>query len=143
MPTFPPSFVAPPPLLTATTSIPSKNIQTTNDSLRLAAETLFKSNSVHRYPSTQFICSDCHRIVKCCDVSVQASLNDDNNNVTPRLRLVSLTSSDDGLNNEDAWLSFDSGTANQKYPMNHTRQAFQDKDYDDCSTSTIPKMHHV
>ncbi|CAF0736343.1 unnamed protein product [Rotaria sordida] len=102
IPTFPPTFVAPHSLLTTTTITPSNNTQTmstiatTNDSLRLAAETLFKSNSVLRSPLTQFICSDCHRTVKRCDVSVQTSLdNNTNDNATSRLRLVSLTSSDD------------------------------------------------
>ncbi|CAF2872436.1 unnamed protein product [Rotaria sp. Silwood2] len=150
MPTFPPAFVAPPPLFTTTTIRPSKNTQTlssmttTNDSLRLAAEALFKSNSVHRFPSTQFMCSDCHRIVKRCDVSVQTSLdNVTNHDATSRLRLVSLTSSDDGLNGDDAWLSFDSQMTGQKYQMNHSKQALQSEGYDELSTCLIPKMHHV
>jgi len=113
---------------------------TTTDSLRLAAETLFKSNSVHRFPSNQFICSDCHRTVKRCDVSVQTSLDDDtNHNTTSRLRLVSLTASDDGLSGDSAWLSLDSRMATQEYQMGNTRQVFHDK----LSSCSIPGMHHV
>lgn len=142
IPTFPPSFVALPTLISTASSSTSNNTQTippfeTNDeNLRLAAEALFKSNSVHRSPSTQFVCSDCRRIVKRCDVSVQASLDD---NVAydgkSRLRLVSLTSSDDGLNNEDAWLSLDSRLADKRSQINQTCQ----KD----GYFSIPKMHHV
>jgi hypothetical protein len=111
-----------------------------NDNLRLAAETLFKSNSVHRFPSTQFICSDCHRTVKCCDVSVQTSLDE---NTTSRVRLVSLTSSDDGLNNDAAWLSLDSRMANQEYQSGNTKQIFYDKESDKLPSRSIPRMHHV
>ncbi|CAF0773524.1 unnamed protein product [Rotaria sp. Silwood1] len=149
IPTFPPTFVAPPPLLTTTTMPAFNNTQTisatstTNDSLRLAAEALFKSNSVHRSPSTQFICSDCHQIVKRCDVGVQTSLdNNTNHNITSRLRLVSLTSSDDGLSNDDAWVSFDSQLTGQRYQMNHTRQALKNEGHNELSTCSIPKMHH-
>jgi hypothetical protein len=112
------------------------DVTTTSDSLRLAAETLFKSNSVHRFPSNQFICSDCHRTVKCCDVSVQTSLDND---TTSRLRLVSLTASDDGLSGDSAWLSLDSRMATQEYQMGSTRQVFHDK----LSSCSIPGMHHV
>ena len=145
IPTFPPTFVAPPALLTTTSSSsvnsqPTPNITTTADSLRLTAEALFKSNSVHRFPSTQFQCSDCQRIVKRCDVSVQTSLE---NNNKSRLRLVSLTSSDDGLTGDGPWLSLDSPytrTATQEYPLGHTRQVIYENE---VPSRTIPRMHHV
>jgi hypothetical protein len=155
IPTFPPTFVAPPPLIntTATTTSSSVNTQTmsnvttTTDSLRLAAEVLFKSNSVHRSPSNQFICSNCHRTVKSCDVSVQTSLDDDtDHNTTSRLRLVSLTSSDDGLSGDGAWFSLDSPRpriATQEYQMGNTRPTVHDKGYDELSSRSIPRMHHV
>jgi len=151
IPTFPPSFVAPPSFLTtATTSVNTQttpNITTTADSLRLTAEALFKSNSVHRFPSTQFTCSDCHRTVKRCDVSVQTSLDDNtNHNATSRLRLVSLTSSDDGVSSDGAWLSLDSPISRmttQEYQMGNTRQVFHDNTYDELSSSSIPGMYHV
>ncbi len=141
--------MAPPTVLTTTTSSsvnpqPTPNITTKADSLRLTAEALFKSNSVHRFPSTQFQCSDCNRIVKRCDVSVQTSLNDKTNpNNTSRLRLVSLTSSDDGLTGDGPWLSLDSPhnrMATQEYPMAHTKQVLHDNE---VPSRTIPRMHHV
>lgn len=150
LPTFPPTFVAPPPLLTTTTTTTNpllKNPQTdktTHENLRFAAEALFKSNSVDRSPSTHFICSDCRRTVKLCDVSVQASLdNKSGDNGRSRLRLVSLTSSDDGLTNDDAWFSYDSNTTSRKGAMNHGKQTLNDDLYDDLSTGTIPKLQHV
>ncbi|CAF4769642.1 unnamed protein product, partial [Rotaria magnacalcarata] len=150
IPTFPPTIVAPPRFLT-TIPVPSSNstqnmssISTTNANLRLASEALFKSNSVHRYPSTQFTCSDCHRIVRVCDVSVQASLdNKIDENAASRLRLVSLTSSDDGLAGDDAWFSFDSPLNGQKNHTNHPIQVLKDERYDGLSKCTLPKMHHV
>ncbi len=149
IPTFPPTFIAPTQLLPRTKTTSSSvntqtmpNVTTTNDSLRLAAEALFKSNSVHRFPSNQYICSDCHRTVKRCDVSVQTSLDDDkNHNTTSRLRLVSLTSSDDGLGGDGTWLSLDSPHSHmttQEYHMGNTRQG-----YDKLSSCKIPGMHHV
>lgn len=156
IPTFPPTFLAPPPLLTATTTTSSSvntqtisNATTATDNLRITAETLFKSNSVNRFPSNQFICSDCHRTVKCCDVSVQTSLDSDNTNYNAgsRLRLVSLTSSDDGLGGGDgAWLSLDSPhprTTAQEYQTGNTRQVLHDKRYNELPSCTIPGMHYV
>jgi hypothetical protein len=148
IPTFPPTFVSLPSLLTTTSSPvnpqPTPNVTTTADNLRLTAQALFKSNSVHRSPSTQFQCSDCHRIVKRCDVSVQTSLDEKTNpNTTSRIRLVSLTSSDDGLTGDGTWLSLDSPharMATQEYPIGHTRQALHDHE---VSSRSIPRMHHV
>jgi hypothetical protein len=123
------------------------SVTTTTDSLRFAAEALFKSNSVHRSPSNQFLCSNCHRTVKCCDVSVQTCLDDKtNHNTTSRLRLVSLASSDDGLSGDGTWLSLDSSHLHmpaQEYQPSNTKQAFQDKGYGEVSNSSIPRMHHV
>ena len=123
------------------------SVTTTTDNLRLAAEALFKSNSVHRSPSTQFICSDCHRTVKRCDVAVQTCLdNNTQSNATSRLRLVSLTASDDGLGGDGTWLSLDSPhphMVSQEYQTNNTRQTLQHKKYDDISLRSIPRMHHV
>ncbi len=154
IPTFPPSFVAAPSFLTTTPS--SVNTQTTSNvmttttadnNLRLTAEALFKSNSVHRSPSTQFQCPDCHRIVKRCDVSVQTSLDDKTDpKTTSRLRLVSLTSSDDGLAGDGTWLSLDSPharMATQEYQKGHTKQVLHDNQYNEVSLRSIPGMHHV
>jgi hypothetical protein len=120
---------------------------TTTDNLRLTAEALFKSSSVHRSPSAQFTCSDCHRTVKRCDVSVQTSLDDNiNHNGISRLRLVSLTSSDDGLNGDGAWLSLDSShprMTTQEYQMNDTKNVFRDKKYEELPASSIPGMYYV
>ena len=117
------------------------------DNLRLAAEALFKSNSVHRSPSTQFTCSQCQRAVKCCDVSVQTSLDEKNNeSAASRLRLVSLSASDDGHGNDGTWLSLDSPHAHlvaQEHPSNSTKQTFPHRNYDDVSVRSIPRMHHV
>ena len=154
VPTFPPTFLAPPPLLTTTTISPSNNTQTActfstiNDNLRLVAEALFKSNSVHRSPSTQFVCSNCHRTIKRCDISIQTSLHDNTNDKeSSRLRLVSFTSSDDGRNDDDSgWLSFDSAhshVTSQDYPVNNTTQSFQNKRSDKLSTYSIPETHHI
>jgi alpha-D-ribose 1-methylphosphonate 5-triphosphate diphosphatase PhnM len=120
---------------------------TAKDSLRLAAETLFKSNSVHRYPSNNFICSDCHRTFKRCDVSVQTSLDDNTNyGAASRLRLVSLTASDDGLGGDGTWLSLDPHQAQrtaQEYQMRNTILTPQDTRYDELSSRSMPRMHHV
>jgi hypothetical protein len=137
-----------------TTYSSSSNTQTTpamttpTDNLRLTAEALFKSNSVHRCPSTQFTCSNCQKTIKCCDVSVQASLDDNtNHNGISRLRLVSLTSSDDGLSGGDgAWLSLDSPhphMTTQEYQRNNTGQTFRDKRYEELPASSIPGMYYV
>ena len=102
LPTFPPTFFAPPTLLTTTNRLPVENVRRT-------AETLFKSNSVHRFPTNTFVCSHCERLVKQCDVSVQTSLtaNQNHHETEPsRLRLVSTSSTDDG-----AWISLDSSAS--------------------------------
>jgi hypothetical protein len=90
------------PLFNTTTYAPSAISQTMamfNDNLH-PAELLFKSNTVRRYPSTHFSCSNCHQTIKCCDVSVQTSL-DDNGSIS-RKRVVLLTASDDGLSGDTA-----------------------------------------
>ncbi|CAF2390746.1 unnamed protein product [Rotaria sp. Silwood2] len=67
IPTFPPIFVTPLPLHN-TTSSPSPVVTSTiTDDFHLA-ESLFKLNTVHRYPSSHFICSNCHRTIKYCDI---------------------------------------------------------------------------
>lgn len=144
LPTFPPTFVALPPMLPPSTaaSVTSAPVVTTStpDNLRLAAETLFKSNSVHRSPSTQFTCSECRRTVKRCDVSVQASLSETNEqSVASRLRLVSLSASDDGHGNDGAWLSLDSPQAHfaTGKPLNQQRA------YEEVPVRSMPRMHHV
>ncbi|CAF1679096.1 unnamed protein product, partial [Adineta ricciae] len=146
LPTFPPTFV---PLLPPTSTVTTPLINTptvplmttTNDNLRMAAETLFKSNSVHRSPSTQYICSECHRTVRRCDVSVQASLDDRSNQNDPsRLRLVSLPTSDDG-----AWLTLDSPPAFsivQETSLKNAKQTFEQRNYNDVSVRPLPRMHH-
>jgi hypothetical protein len=143
IPTFPPIFVAPLTMLNTTTPSSSTTTPTTpvpTDNLRLA-ESLFKSNSVHRYPSTYFICSNCHRTVKFSDVSVQTSLDDPG--TTSRVRVVSLTSSDDGLHNNTAWVSLEPHHAHmtvQEYQMGNARRPSQDLG---LPSSSIPGMHHV
>ena len=135
------TMTAPPPVNTQT--MPNA-AATTADSLRLTGEALFKSNSVHRSPSTQFLCSNCHRTVKLCDVSVQTSLEDKNNpNTISRIRLVSLTPSDDGLGGDSTWLSLDSRTPTQEYSIDNTKQGVHGDRYDQVSSRSIPRMHHV
>ena len=146
IPTFPPTFVAPPSMFTTATTNTSSvttlstasQAATAANNLRLTAQTLFKSNTVHRSPSTQILCSNCQQTVRRCDVSVQTSLDDQmiNSNSTSRLRLISLTGSDDGLNNDGTWLALDSRINIQEYPMDDTQQLFHE------SRST-PRMHHV
>ncbi|UJR37214.1 hypothetical protein I4U23_029923 [Adineta vaga] len=150
LPTFPPTFVPLlPPTSSSSTTSSSINTQTTvpsmaatDDNLRLAANALFKSNSVHHFPSTQFICSACNRTIKRCDASIQTSLDGKPNpNEVSRLRLVSLSTSDDG-----AWLSLDSPHAHgaiQETPVTNTKQTFQHGNFDHVSIRPIPKMHHV
>lgn len=124
-----------------TTSTTASQAATAANNLRLTAQTLFKSNSVHRSPSTQFLCSNCHQTVRRCDVSVQTSLDDQmiNSDSTSRVRLISLTGSDDGVNNDGTWLALDSPHTRvnmQEYPMDNTQHLFHE------SRST-PRMHHV
>jgi hypothetical protein len=147
IPTFPPTFVTSFSMVNTTSSSPSIVTQTTptatiaTDNLRLA-QSLFKSNSVHRYPSTHFICSNCHQTVKCCDVSVQTSLDDQN--TTSRIRVVSLTSSDDGLHSSDTTtISLEPHHAHmtlQQYQMGNVRRPSQDAG---LPSNSIPQMHHV
>ncbi|CAF0883940.1 unnamed protein product [Adineta steineri] len=157
IPTFPPTFMAQLPSIslptTTTTSSSSVNTQTipsmttTNDNLRAAAEALFKSNSVHRSPSQQVTCSNCQRSIKRCDVSVQTSLDDkSDDSATSRLRLVSLTSSDDGHSGDGSWLPLDSPhppLVVQEHPTSFSRPISQHKGYDAISVRSIPRMHHV
>lgn len=155
IPTFPPTFVAPPSMLTTTmtntSSVTTPNAAsqaaTAANNLRLTAETLFKSNSVHRSPSTQFLCSNCHQTVRRCDVSVQTSLDDRiNPQSTSRLRLISLSTSDDGQTNDGAWLALDSPHARlnmQEYPIDETKELLHDNRYNEVSSRTTPRMHHV
>ena len=127
MPTFPPTFVAPPSFLTASPSVsavpPWTGSQTEN--LRLAAEALFKSNSVHRSPSTNYFCSNCRQSVQRCDASIQASLDGTVNRAqASRLRLISMASDDEGLASDGAWLSIDPThpqPISQDYPTNETK----------------------
>ncbi|UJR08997.1 hypothetical protein I4U23_013247 [Adineta vaga] len=146
IPTFPPTFVTPLPLFNTTTSPSPVVIQTpvstttAADNLHLA-ESLFKTNTVHRYPSTHFICSKCHQTIKCCDVSVQTSLDDHNH--TSRNHRISLTLSDDELSHNSVRKSLESHHAHmtvQEYRMGNTRRPSQDLT---LSSDLIPQMHHV
>lgn len=122
---------------TSSVATPSTTSQTATaaNNLRLTAETLFKSNTVHRSPSAPFLCSNCQQTVRRCDVSVQASLDEQiNSTATSRLRLISLTGSDDGT-----WLALDSPHARLNmpdYPIDETKQLFRE-------SRTTPRMHHV
>ncbi len=144
IPTFPPSFATSLPLLNTTTSyLPTIN-QTTaivNDNLRLA-ESLFKSNTVHRYPSSHFICSNCHQTIKCCDVSVQTSL--DHLDTTSRKRVVSLIVGDDELTGNIARVSLEphnhAHMTVKEYQRGITRSPSQDAG---LPSNSIPQMHHV
>ena len=126
MPTFPPTFVA--SLPSVSNHPPSPSIPGTN--LRLA-ESLFKSNSVHRFPSVQYLCSECRRTVKCSDVSVQTNA---------RLRLLSPTTSEDGLVEEKPWVPVEVKPLVQGPFFGYTRRVSQEKGSSPC---TIPGMHHV
>jgi hypothetical protein len=113
---------------------------TITNNLRLA-ESLFKSNTVHRYPSTHFICSNCHQTVKCCDVSVQTSLDD--HGTPSRARVISLTASDDGINTDTIRASLEHHHGHmtvQEYQMGNTRRPSEDLG---LSFNSIPQMHHV
>jgi hypothetical protein len=142
IPTFPPTFVTSIPMVNTTTSSssPSSVLQPTTttvaDNLRLA-ESLFKSTTVHRYPSSHYICSNCHQTIKCCDVSVQTSL--DEHSTTSRIRGISFTPSDDDINT----ISLEPHHAHmtiQAYQLGNTRRSSQDAE---LSSSSIPQMHHV
>ncbi|CAF3607078.1 unnamed protein product [Rotaria sp. Silwood1] len=146
IPTFPPTFVTALPLLNTTNSSSSTITQTTPttttavDNLRLA-EGLFKSNTVHRYPSTHFICSNCHQTIKCCDVSVQTSFDD--HDTISRMRIVSHTASDDEINGDTDWVSYEPHCTHmtvQEYQMGNTKKAFHDTG---LPSNSIPQMHHV
>jgi hypothetical protein len=143
IPTFPPTFVTSLPLInTATSSSPvtNQNTKIAADNLRLA-ESLFKSNTVHRYPSTYFICSNCHRTVKCCDVSVQTTLHD--HGTTSRIHVVTLTASDDELNRDTPWISLEPHHEHmilQEYQMGYLGRPSQDAG---LASNSIPQMHHV
>ncbi|CAF3148262.1 unnamed protein product [Rotaria sp. Silwood2] len=143
IPTFPPTFVTSLPLFNTTNSSSTIVTQTKPiaiDNLRLA-ETLFKSNTVHRYPSTHFICSNCHRTIKCCDVSIQTSLDD--HNTISRMRVISHTTSDDEFHDDKGWISSEPHCTHmtvQEYQMGNTKKAFQDTG---LPSNSIPQMHHV
>ena len=128
---------------TSSSSIVTQNVPSTttvNDNLRLA-QSLFKSNTVHRYPSSHFICSNCHQTIKCCDVSVQASL--DEHDSTSRTRVISYTSSDDGLNSDATRISLEPHHAHltlQQYQMGNIKRSSQDGG---LPSNAIPQMHHV
>ncbi|CAF1263493.1 unnamed protein product [Adineta ricciae] len=145
IPTFPPMFVTPLPLLNTMTSpspvtsqVPSTSI---SDNLRLA-ESLFKTNNVHRYPSKHFICSKCYQTVKCCDVSVQTSLDDHNR--ASRNHRMSLSVFDDELDPDPVRTSSELHhhlMTVQEYQMGNTRRSSQD--LSSQSSNSIPQMHHV
>ncbi|CAF2726549.1 unnamed protein product [Rotaria sp. Silwood2] len=97
IPTFPPIFVTLLPLLNITSSSSPVVTSTITDNLHLAGSQL-KLNTVHHYPSSHFICSNCHRTIKCCNVNVQTSLND--HDAISRTRTVSLMASDEELNSD-------------------------------------------
>ncbi|CAF0879084.1 unnamed protein product [Adineta steineri] len=145
IPTFPPMFVQSIPSFNTNTSSSSPAVSqppasTTSDTLRFA-ESLFKTNNVHRYPSTHFICSNCHQTIKCHDVSVQTSLDD--RSATTRTRLISLTASDDSLDTDLAWNSLEPHHAHmtvQEYQTGHARRSSQDAG---LPSNSIPQMHHV
>jgi hypothetical protein len=136
IPTFPPTYATPLPLFN--TTIPSSsgiNPTTANDNLRLA-ESLFKTNTVHRYPSTHYICSNCHQTIKCSDVSVQTSLDD--HHTTSRTRVVSLTASSDGLSGGTTRVSLDHGHMTVKeYQSGRLSQDTS------LPSHSIPQMHDV
>jgi hypothetical protein len=136
VPTFPPNFTTAIPLFN-TSGINQTNATVTNDNLRIA-ESLYKSNTVHRYPSSYFICSNCHKTVKCSDVSVQTSIDD------PRIRVVSLTASDDGLNCNPTSTSLESYNhlhmTVKEYQQGSTRRSSHEAV---LSSDSIPQMHRV
>jgi hypothetical protein len=115
------------------TSSPSIINQTKTDNLRLA-ESLFKSNTVHRYPSTNFICSNCHKTIKCCDVSVQTS----------QIGVVPLTPSKGELNSDTGWISLEPHNhihmTVQGYQMGNTKRLSQDIG---LPSNSIPQMHRI
>ena len=137
------------PTNTSSVTTPSTSSQATTaaNNLRLTAETLFKSNSVHRSPSTQFLCSNCQQTVRRCDVSVQTSLDDQTNpHSASRLRLISLTASDDGQTNDGTWLALDSPHVRlnlQEYPIDETKELLHDDRFNEVSSRSTPRMHHV
>ncbi|CAF1164849.1 unnamed protein product [Rotaria sordida] len=146
IPTFPPIFVTSLPLLNTTNSSSSTVTQTpstttiTIDNLRLS-ETLFKSNTVHRYPSSHFICSNCHQTIKCCDVSVQTSLDD--HNTISKIHVISHTASDDEFNGDTTWTSYEPHGTHmtvQEYQMGHARKVSHDTG---LPSNSIPQMHRV
>ena len=150
MPTFPPTFITSLAMMQSNSNVPSvtqsptsNTLATANEKLRLA-ESLFKSTSVHRYPSTNFVCSNCNRTLKCADVSIQTSLDESvSRGSTSRLRVVSLTSSDDGTGGDAGWLSLDPHHAPmtvQEYQLGQTRRPSHDPGF---SSFSIPGMHHV
>jgi hypothetical protein len=143
IPTFPSIFVTLPPLLNTTTSSSSPVIsQTTTiatDTLPLA-KSLFKSNTVHRYPSTYFICSNCHRTNKCCDVSVQTSLHD--HSTTSSIYVVLLTTADDEVNRDTSRISLEPHHAHlvvKEYQMGYLARPSQDAALPSDATA---QMHH-
>ncbi len=133
IPTFPPTFVTSFPMHNVPTSSPSIINQTKTDNLRLA-ESLFKSNTVHRYPSTNFICSNCHKTIKCCDVSVQTS----------QIGVVPLTPSKGELNSDTGWISLEPHNhihmTVQGYQMGNTKRLSQDIG---LPSNSIPQMHRI
>jgi hypothetical protein len=127
VPTFPPTFTTSFPLFNTSSSINQTIATVNNDNLHLA-ESLYKSNNVHRYPSTYFICSNCHKTIKYSDVSVQTSLDD------LRRRVVSFTDSDDGNLHNHSHMTV------KEYQQGHTRRSSHDST---LISNSIPQMHHV
>ncbi|CAF1327133.1 unnamed protein product [Rotaria magnacalcarata] len=144
VPTFPPSFATTLQWLNATNSALSPGNHSATiaamDNLQLA-ETLFKSNNVHRYPSTHFICAKCHQKSKCCDVSVQTSFADDTS--TSRIDDVSHTSSNSEPYIDNGWVPFEPHCSHmrvKKYQIGNIIKTHQDIG---LRANSIPQMHHV
>ena len=102
MSTFPPTCVAPPSLFVSNSNLSS------NDHLRLAAETLFKSTSIDRSLSSSFICAQCNRMIRRSDAIIQTNLDNDEVRKS-RVRLFSNDSTDDSA----TWLPVD----NRRQPI--------------------------
>ncbi|CAF3360506.1 unnamed protein product [Rotaria socialis] len=144
IPTFPPSFATTLQWLNATNCALSADNHSATiaamDNLQLA-ETLFKSNNVHRYPSTQFTCAKCHRTVKCCDISVQTSFADDSS--TSRIDAVSHASPNSEHYIDSGWVPFEPHCLHmkvKKYQIGNIRKTHQDIG---LRANSIPQMHHV
>jgi len=113
--------------VTTPSSLVINQTTTTTDNLRFA-ESLFKSNTVN------FVCSNCHKTIKCCDVSVQTS----------QIGVVPLTKSNDELNSNTGWISLEPHNhihmTVQEYQMGNTKKLYQDVG---LSSNSIPQMHHI